>query len=910
MLAKTLKLFFSIQTTLVLLAILGIGAAVATFIENDYGSSTARVEVYYSWWYLAALWLAGFNLAGIIWRRKMWRHPPRFLFHSAFLLIGIGAAVTHYWGAEGILHIREGMSENRMLSSEPYLQVTIHTPGGTWYQEFQKDFSALGSNDFHETILFGNKELTVDFVDYTFAKKGKASMGLLKIRVCYEGKCKETRLVGNRGAKGYPRTLDFGDLKATLEFGSRVVRLPFALKLRDFRLKRYPGSMAPSSYASEVTVLDGQRSFDYRIYMNHPLDYRGYKFFQSSYDPDEQGTILSVNDDPGKWPTYLGYILLALGLIWNLFDPKSRFGKLVRYLKATAPLLFAVLAAAQTLHASTPEEFGTYLPGYARDSDAAAEAFGRLIAQSPMGRMEPVNTLDTQLLYKIHGSLDYRGLGPDQVLMGMLSRPELWRYARIVRVKSPRLRHLLGVPEGTKYASFADAFARDNRYKLKEAVEAANRLKPGERGTFERELIALDEKLNVIYMVFYGKLYRIFPMPDDPHHTWYNPLEAMQKFAGPRRTAVESLTHRFIDSAAAGEWNVTLRSIENIRNYQHRYGVDLIPSQAKIDAELFYNRLHLFPRLVGVYLLFGLLLLLAGFAEILRPGSGVGFARLRLAAGAGLFGLFLLHTFGLGLRWYIAGHAPWSDAYESLLYISWASMLAGLIFFRRSLMVMGATMMVAGVFLFTAHLSNINPQITNLVPVLKSYWLTIHVSVITASYGFLGLGALLGFVVLLLFILRDPRRRPQIDRAIRRLVAVDEAALIIGLSMLTVGNFIGGVWANESWGRYWGWDPKETWAYVSILVYTIVLHLRLISRFDRPFVLATASFLAFASVLMTYFGVNFYLSGLHSYATGDPVPIPGWVWWSLAVAAVTIALAWRHRDLPRLKPGRRDDVQH
>jgi len=172
------------------------------------------------------------------------------------------------------------------------------------------------------------------------------------------------------------------------------------------------------------------------------------------------------------------------------------------------------------------------------------------------------------------------------------------------------------------------------------------------------------------------------------------------------------------------------------------------------------------------------------------------------------------------------------------------------------------------------------------------------------------LGALLGFVVLLLFILRDPRRRPQIDRAIRRLVAVDEAALIIGLSMLTVGNFIGGVWANESWGRYWGWDPKETWAYVSILVYTIVLHLRLISRFDRPFVLATASFFAFASVLMTYFGVNFYLSGLHSYATGDPVPIPGWVWWSLAVAVVTIALAWRHRDLSRLKPGRRDDVQH
>ncbi|ADV46604.1 cytochrome c biogenesis protein CcsA [Nitratifractor salsuginis] len=900
---------FSIKTTLLLLAILGIGAAAATFIENDYGTSTARVLVYYSWWYIGALFLAGINLAGVIWRYRMWRHPPRFLFHSAFLLIGIGAATTHYFGQEGILHIREGKSENRMLTAEPYLQVTIHTPRGSWYQEFQKDFSAIGDNSFREIILFdGGKELTVQFVDYKFAKKGRATMGLLSVKVCYEGDCKVTRLVGRRGGKGFPKTLDFGDVKVTVEFGSKVVHLPFALKLRDFQLERYPGSMAPSSYASEVTVIDPKSgNFDYRIYMNHTLDHRGYKFFQSSYDQDERGTILSVNDDPGKWPTYLGYILLALGLLWNLFDPTSRFGKLVRYLRATAPFL-ALLVILGTgflpVEAATPSDFERYLPGYRQGSAATAGNFGRLIVQSPMGRMEPVNSLDTQLLYKLHGSLSWKGMDQDQVLMGMLSRPELWRYARLLKVKSPKLRKVLGLPDGEKYAAFADAFEGKKGYKLKKYVEEANRIKPGERGTFEREVIALDEKLNVIYMVFYGNLYRIFPMPGDPHNTWYNPLEAMQKFAGKERATVEALTRHFIDAAAAGDWQAADRMVGQIRHYQQRYGASLIPPKEKIDAELLYNRLHLFPRLVGLYLLLGLVLILAGFAEILRENPGPWFRRIRLGAGAVLILLFALHTFGLGLRWYIAGHAPWSDAYESLLYISWSAMLAGLIFFRHSLLVLGATVMVAGIFLFTAHLSNINPQITNLVPVLKSYWLTLHVSVITASYGFLGLGALVGYIVLWLFILRNPAKRPQIDRAIRRLVAVDEAALILGLSMLTVGNFIGGVWANESWGRYWGWDPKETWAYVSIIVYTIVVHLRLIRRWDRPFILATASFLAFASVIMTYFGVNFYLSGMHSYASGEPVPIPGWVYAVTVAAIVTILLAWPKRDLgPVLRGG-------
>jgi ABC-type transport system involved in cytochrome c biogenesis permease subunit len=207
---------------------------------------------------------------------------------------------------------------------------------------------------------------------------------------------------------------------------------------------------------------------------------------------------------------------------------------------------------------------------------------------------------------------------------------------------------------------------------------------------------------------------------------------------------------------------------------------------------------------------------------------------------------------------------------------------------------------MAGIFMFTAHLSGIDPQITNLVPVLKSYWLTIHVSIITGSYGFLGLGAMLGFMSMLLFIFRDPKK-PNIDNTINQITAINEAALIIGIAMLVVGNFIGGVWANESWGRYWGWDPKETWAWVSIIVYAFVIHLRLVPKWNTPFILSATSTVAFFSILMTYFGVNFYLSGMHSYATGDPVPIPMWVYISTSTVFIVIALASRKRDLAKLK---------
>jgi cytochrome c-type biogenesis protein CcsB len=249
---------------------------------------------------------------------------------------------------------------------------------------------------------------------------------------------------------------------------------------------------------------------------------------------------------------------------------------------------------------------------------------------------------------------------------------------------------------------------------------------------------------------------------------------------------------------------------------------------------------------------------------------------------------FIFHTLGLGIRWYISGHSPMSNGYESMLFISWVTMLAGFIFSRKSLLALAATAVLAGMTLMVAHLSFMDPEITNLVPVLKSYWLTLHVSVITGSYGFLGLGAILGLIVMIMMLFVNTKNQERISATIDELTVINYRTLTLGLYFLTVGTFLGAVWANESWGRYWGWDPKETWSLITIVIYTLVTHSRMIPGMKDVYSFNLLSLFAFSSVLMTYFGVNYYLSGLHSYAGGDAVPVPVFVY---VAVIVLVALA-------------------
>jgi len=909
---KILNVLFSFKTTLILLAILAIGAGVATFIENDFGTSTARVLVYNNIWYETALVLTTVNLAGIIYKFKMWKNTPRFLFHSAFVVILIGAGVTRYVGYEGVMQIKEGSTENRMISLEPYLQVTIKEDGKTYFKEYQMEFATLmkSINEFSHTITYNDKNVVVDYKNYMLATKGTAKMGMLTVDVTANGETKEIKLPGRRSQKGMQRDLQFGDTTVSLEYGSKILYLPFAIKLNDFQLDRYPGSMSPSSYASEVTVIqEDNTSYDYRIFMNRTLHQGNFLFFQSSYFPDETGTVLSVNNDPGKWPTYFGYFLLTLGLVLNFFDKKSRFAKLTKFVasKNIASLTVACLLAFATTSsnaAQTDEEFKVkaqqtveYLKTFKESSDVTAKKFARLVTQSSSGRMKPISSLNREIVTKLSGKTSLLGMNSDQIVLGMLSRPEIWRDLKIIKIKTPKLKKFIGVDESRKYIAFSEVF-KDGAYLLSKESEKASLTKPNERGTYERDIIKVDERLNIMYAVFNASLFNIYPkvvLKDDKEHNnkWYTPMEAIDGFEGKNKTAVEQMTRGLINTIIQNNWEEANNYISLLTTYQEKVGAEVTLSKAEIDNEIMFNELDIFPKVMIAYLILGFFILIAAFIVVFNPK--IKPRKTTFVFFVILSAIFAVHTFGMGFRWIISGHAPWSDTYETLLYISWSAIFAGIMFFRRHLLALSSAVIVAGIFMFVAHLTGIDPQITNLVPVLKSYWLTIHVSILTASYGFFALGAVLGYMTLIMFIFR--KNKPHVDDTIKHVNAINEIALIVGLAAITIGNFLGGIWANESWGRYWGWDPKETWAYVSIVMYAIVIHLRFIKGLATPFVFAVASLLSFSTILMTYFGVNFYLAGMHSYATGDPVPIPTWVYYVLGLIFVTIAFAYKNRDL-------------
>ncbi|MGJ0339417.1 cytochrome c biogenesis protein CcsA [Aliarcobacter cryaerophilus] len=916
---KLLNFLFSFKATLLLLAILAIGAGVATFIENDFGTSSARVLVYNNTWYEIVLVLTTINLSGIIYKFKMWNNLPRFLFHFSFVVILLGAIITRYVGYEGIMQIPQGTTTNQMISLEPYLQVTVKDGEKiVAYKEWQKEFTSLlpELNNFSYKVDFDNNNLIIDYKRFQFEKKEQAKMGLLTVDVTLNGKKETIRLPGLSGQLGVPRDLVFDKYTVTLEYGSKFIALPFAIRLNEFQLERYSGSMAPSSYASEVTVIKDDKTYDYRIFMNRTLNEGNFLFFQSSYFPDETGTVLSVNNDPGKWPTYFGYFLLTLGLFLNFFDKKSRFRKLTKFVANKNLAMFILtlallstqnLKANESNNTTSPQEVDDitmrvdYLNKFKDESKVTADKFGHLVVQSSGGRMKPLATLNREIVQKLSGKSSFMGMDANQIVLGMITRPDIWKDVKIIKINTPKLKKFLGVPESEKYISFSEAFGEKNDYLLAKESEKALLTKPIERGTYEKDIIKVDEKLNIIYSVFNGALLNIFPkvydeQSVDDNFKWYSPIEAMQEFSGQNQAAIGSVVRGLFNSTMDFDWNSANNYIDMIALYQDKVGTDIKPTASKINAEIIFNKLDIFFNLTLAYVLLGFIMVVLAFVVIFKPEfkpaktTKIIFAILTI--------LFAIQTFGMGYRWYLSGHAPWSDIYETLIYISWSAIFAGVIFFRNSLLALGAATIIAGIFMFTAHLTDVDPQITSLVPVLKSYWLTIHVSILTASYGFFGLSAILGFLTLIMFIFR--KNRPHLDEIIKHISAINEISLIIGLACITIGNFLGGVWANESWGRYWGWDPKETWAYVSIVVYALVIHLRFIKSLNTPYVLATASLLAFSSIMMTYLGVNFYLSGMHSYATGDPVPIPMWAYLTVATAFAAIILAYKNRDLKNI----------
>ena len=743
-------------------------------------------------------------------------------------------------------------------------------------------------------------------------KMNSSGVDAFRFAINVNDKRKEVLLYGRKGIVGVPTMLTLDGVNVALSYGAKEIALPFKIKLLDFQLDRYPGSMSPASYASEVILIDKEEGIEmpYRIFMNNILEHRGYRFFQASYDRDEKGTVLSVNNDPGTLPSYIGYLLLAIGMFWSLFSKQHRFSKLAKKAKkaSEAKIVPALLTLAM-LMSVTPSQAAELDPAVktilAFDK-VHADKFGQLIIQDTQGRMKPMNTLATEILAKMHRSANLQvgsyTLTPDQVILGMMIRPDIYRDVKLIRTKDPKINALIGAPKDAKYVSFSQFFqdAEGMRgYKMGALVEEATRKAPKNRNKLDKAALKIDEKVNVAYMVFTGSLLQMWPTPNDPNNKWLATIEALQSLPPEITEALRVIAVEYFtavdDALSSGKWAKSDTALAKIAAYQHKYGSAVYPSENKIAAEVFYNKSNVFEILWPLYFIMGFVLLILSFIKIIYPKMGMKI--ITKASLLLLIGFFLAHTMGLALRWYISGHAPWSNGFESMTYIAWATVLAGFIFSKRSPITLASTSILAGLILFVAHLSWMNPQVTNLVPVLNSYWLSIHVSMITASYGFLALGALLGFITIILFIIKTEKNKEQIILSIKELNAINEMSLMVGLVLLTVGNFLGGVWANESWGRYWGWDPKETWALVTILIYAVVVHLRFIKTIYNEFNYSVISLLAFTSVLMTYFGVNYYLAGMHSYAKGDPVPIPDFVPISYGIVAIIIALAFRNRKI-------------
>ena len=815
---------------IVLLALFAISMAAATFIERAYGTILAKVAIYYSPLFFLLQFLLVVNFVMIVIRHHLLKIERWGLLsiHFSFIVILTGALITHIFGKEGTLYLREGEVSNR--------------------------------------------------------------------------------------------------IEVQTNQGNSVLTLPFQVELIKFTLTRYPGSLSPSSYESDLIVyVDGKTQHE-RVYMNNVLDVKGYRFYQASYDADEAGTILSVTKDVvGRRVTYTGYLLLLLGCIGCLTGRNGRLRTLIRKLKPTVTprhcelakqsgskpfhgkersILIAITGLLLTFPGRISAEITPKTMADAVQQmviqPTHAERFGALPVLSTNGRIIPLNTFSSEILRKLHKNTRFGKLNSDMFLLSLLAKPEMWMHVPLISYSNDAIADYFSIPRDE--CTYADMFREDGSYKLQGKLNEAYRKTPTERSGFDKELIKLDEKVNILYQLFDYQLIRLFPKPDDPEKSWYAPGDDLSGFSGQDSMFVSRIFYWYLSEVQSametGDWSKANETLDMIAIYQSAKNNLPEFDKKKIALELKYNKLDVFRWCKTGYLSLGGLLLLFSFIFFFnnRPwGRWV----IRLF-GIGILIVFHFHMLGMAMRWNIGGYAPWSNSYETMVFLAWTVVLAGLLFARRSTVTFSLATLFAGIILFVSGLNWMDPHINPLVPVLKSPWLMFHVAILMAAYGFFGISCLLGLVNLLMMALLRKSKHPIFTGSIRELSIVNEIALFIGLILMSVGTFMGAVWANESWGRYWGWDPKETWALITLIVYVIVTHLHLLKKWYSLWLLNLCSIISFASVMMTYFGVNYILSGMHSYGQSDH--ISGVFAYLCGVAVLILLLAvfaWKGKELIR-----------
>ena len=817
--------------------------------------------------------------------------------------------------------------------------------------------------DYNDYIKNGVKTIVENGkIKYVPGKEGDNGVHVLIMDITFNGQKQEVSVLGGPGYNHNYHKVGIDNIELQIAFGDKKVALPFSIHLNKFILDRYPGSKIPSSVASEITITDKRNglSKDHRIFINNVLDYDGYTIFQKSYDEDEKATILSVNHDfYGTWVTYFGYFIMLIGFTLTLFNNNSRYWDLIRKIgliqtgrKADRQSQTITLTNPNPNESllSTSSDSVFYRSGLSKGkwkiigilviafllgsigflylhnnnqksaSIEHTEKFGRLITQTYNGRFAPVNTLAYDVMHKISkkDKFNIPGRGKMDAMDIFVDIPvneEFWKQQKIIYVREKSVIDIIGI-QGN-YASFNDFFIQDSIYKLLRPTENAFRKKPEERNTFDKEILKVTERIEIFMMARQGKMLRLFPEQGSLNNTWlswadslaYIPLTGSINSIN-EDLQLENLNYNSIltlylkevsDASKSGDYSKADKILGSMESIQRQSAsAKLLPSQTLVNAEIFYNEAKIFITLKNILGVLSILLLLFSFIDNFKSQKN------KLVSAALNFFIVLLgvafayHTFGMILRWYVAGHTPWSDGYEVLLLTAWSVLLAGFCFLRYSKIALAGTALLAFLTLTTAAHSSYDPQLTNLIPMLKSYWLIIHVATLTIGYGFLGLGFILGLMYFILNLLKTRENHKELDGMMEELTGINELTLTIGLYLVTIGTFFGAVWANESWGRYWGWDAKETWSLAIIIAYSMMLHFRLVPFMKGKYIFNVGAIISFVTVIMTFLGVNYYFTkSIHSYASGDTPTFPLWGWIvTFLILALIVFSGIKRKKLP------------
>ncbi len=737
--------------------------AVATIVEKSQGTSYVHAHYYGAWWF-TLIW-AALAALGVFYIIKMKvRRASTLTLHLSFVIILIGAFLTHVSAKRGMMHLRAGQPSNTYMAADE-------------------------------------------------------------------------------------------------KHGMKEEKLPFSLCLRKFEAKMHDGTDAVADYSSKFTVIDGKDKIEGEVSMNRIYSHCSYRFYQSSYDEDGKGSILAINADPYGIPvTYTGYALLFFSLIWMLLDPKGCYRKLLRspLLKKGALMITLMLC------------LGNVQPSYADSSSTSiqnavlpketAKKFGELYILYN-DRICPVQTFALDFCKKIYGARGYHGLTAEQVLSGWLFYGEVWANEPFIKIKGGELKSSMNLPD---HASLNVFFNNEmGGYTIGRYVQEYY---DGQQDKFHEQAADIDGKIQIIMELRQGLSLKVLPYTftksvratkDHPFikagsTVWYSPVDKLPR-AVERQHAIyiKNVFPLLYRDVKAGKMSLANEFFDKMRKYQEISGGSSLPSVAQYKAERMNNA---FP-FATILFMFNLTLgFVALFYTIYRMTRKKTVKALDYALPSLLVVSFLALTFGLALRWIISGNVPMSNGYESMLTVAWFVMLISIVMQFKVRMVMVFGFLLSGFFLLVSHINQMDPAIGQMMPVLNSPLLSLHVSVIMMSYALLSLTFICGIMGM---TLRSHAEELQ---------ALSRVFLYPALAAMGIGIFIGAIWANVSWGTYWSWDSKETWALITFMIYAVVVHTQTLPVFRKPLVYHVYITLAFLSIVMTYFGVNYFLTGMHSYA--------------------------------------------